>query len=319
MPRLLEGISERNPRRTLRAGTRTLELGERPLVMGILNATPDSFSDGGRYGDSSARLRRGHDLLESGADLIEVGGESGITIGSPVAPPEEIERVVPLVRELAAAGALVAVDTYKAAVARAAIDAGASLVNDPSGLIEPELARVCADTGAALVLTHTRARPKHKLREPRYADVTEDVKRFLAARISRAAALGVDPEQILLCPGPDLGKQPAQTIELLRRLEELHELERPLLLAVSRKDFVGALVERPPRERLAGTLAAVAHVVDRGAHILRLHDVAEAREFLAVRAALAGEVEVDPALVLADELRREPRRPVLRPVEEASA
>jgi dihydropteroate synthase len=294
------------PRLLLKARDRTLELGGRPLVMGILNASPDSFSDGGIYRDTEARMRRGEELLAAGADLIDVGGESGVTIGTALEPREEIERVVPLVEHLAGLGALVSVDTYKAAVARAAIDAGAALINDPSGLIEPELARACADSGAALVVTHTRALPKQKLGDPRYADVTEDVKRILRARMRQALSLGVEEERILLCPGPDLGKEPAQTIELLRRMEELHQLARPLLLAVSRKDFIGALVSRAPRERLAGTLAAVAYVVARGAHVLRLPAVAAARDFLTVYAALSGETEVEPGLRLADDLRREP-------------
>jgi dihydropteroate synthase len=295
------------PRRLLKARERTFELGARPLVAGILNATPDSFSDGGAYRDLDARFARGRDLLEAGADLIDVGGESGITVGSPLEPEEEIERVVPLIERLTAElAATVSVDTYKPAVARAAIEAGASLVNDPSGLAHPELAAVCAESGAGLVITHTRARPKQKLTEPRYADVTEDVKRFLRARIARACALGVAEEQILLCPGPDMGKEPAHTIELLRRLDELHELGRPLLLAVSRKDFVGALLSRPPRKRLAGTLAAVAHGLAHGAHVLRLHDVAEACDFLNVSAVLNGDTDVPPRLRLANELRREP-------------
>jgi len=309
------------PQRLLKARDWTLELGARPLVMGILNASPDSFSDAGIYRDESARLRRGEELLAAGADLIDVGGESGITIGPAVDPREEIARVVPLVEHLVELGALVSVDTYKAEVARAAVEAGASIINDPSGLVEPELARACADSGAALVVTHTRALPKHKLGDPRYADVTEDVKRLLRARVRQVRSLGVEEERILLCPGPDLGKEPVQTIEVLRRLEELHELGLPLLLAVSRKDFVGALVSRAPRDRLAGTLAAVAHVVARGAHVLRMHDVAEARDFLKVRAALSGELELSPRLRLEDELRREPRGRVrsLRTAKEASA
>jgi dihydropteroate synthase len=295
------------PRRLLEARGRELELGRRPLIMGIVNATPDSFSDGGAYDDLASRLARGRELVEAGADLIDVGGESGVTVGSAVDPAEEIERVAPLIEGLTSElGAIVSVDTYKPQVARAAIEAGAVIVNDASGLSDPELATVCAETGAALVVTHTRARPKQKLTDPRYADVTEDVKRFLGSRMKLVRSLGVSERQMLLCVGPDMGKEPAQTIDLLRHLEELHELGRPLLLAVSRKDFVGALVERHPRDRLAGTLAAVAHVVARGAHVLRLHDVAEARDFLTVLTALEGEVEIPRELRLADELRREP-------------
>src|SRR5207302_10027676 len=152
------------------------------------------------------------------------------------------ERVVHVVERLAGE-TLISVDTYKPAVARAAIEAGAAMINDPSGLIDPEIADICASTRAALVITHTRARPKQKLHRPHYDDVVEDVKGFFAARLDEVSARGVADEQIMLCPGPDMGKDPAQTIELLRRLDELAVFGRPLLLAVSRKDFVGALTE----------------------------------------------------------------------------
>ena len=291
---------------TLVARERRFGLDAAPLVMGILNATPDSFSDPGDHPDLEARVERGRLLLAGGADLLDVGGESGVTNRPPVAPDEEIERVAPLVERLASEGAVVSVDTYKPAVARAAIAAGAVMVNDPSGLIDPEVASVCAETGAALVVTHTRARPKQKLDRPHYDDVVEDVKRFLAERLQAARAAGVPDEALLACPGPDLAKDPAQTIDLLRRLNELNSLGVPLLLAVSRKDFVGALTSRRPRERLAGTLAAVSHGLDHGARVLRVHDVVATRDFLAVRAALRGEAEVPADLLLADELRREP-------------
>jgi dihydropteroate synthase len=260
-------------------------------------------------------------MLDEGADLLDIGGESGVTNRPPVEPQEEIERVAPLVQRLAAQGAVLSVDTYKPAVAQAAIDAGAAVVNDPSGLIDPEVAEICASSGAALVVTHTRARPKQKLVRPRYDDVVDDVKSLLAERLEVARAAGVPDERLLVCPGPDLGKDPAQTIELLRRLEELHELGLPILLAVSRKDFVGALTARAPRDRLAGTLAAVAHGLDRGAHVLRVHDVAATRDFLAVRRALRGDVPVEDDLALADDLRREalPQEEASRPPKEAAA
>jgi dihydropteroate synthase len=276
----------------------------RPLVMGILNATPDSFSDGGLDPDLESRVERGLDLIGDGADLLDVGGESLVTTTAPIDPDEEIERVAPLIERLAP-HTVISVDTYKPAVAKAAIEAGAAMVNDPSGLTEAEVAGTCADTGAALVVTHTRARPKQKLHRPHYDDVVEDVKRFFADKLDEARALGVREEQVVLCPGPDLGKDPAQTIEMLRRLEELTSFGRPLLLAVSRKDFVGALTARRPRERLGGTLAAIAHGLPRGGRILRVHDVAAVRDFLAVRAALEGEVEIAPDLLLPDELRWE--------------
>jgi len=293
------------PGHAVSAAGRTLVLGERPWLMGIVNATPDSFSDAGAYPDLDARVARAGELLDAGADIIDVGGESGITLRPPVAAQEEIERVVPLVRRLAGElGATVSVDTYKPVVAEAAIDAGAVIVNDVSGLRDPALATVCARMGAALVLMHTRAAPKQRLQDAGlYEDVVADVLAFLAERMQVARDHGVADEQLILDPGPDFAKTPAQTIALLRRLDELHELGRPLLLAASRKDFVGALTGRAPADRLAGTLAAIGHGLDAGAHILRVHDVAAAADFVAVRAALRGEAAVDARLVLDDAIR----------------
>jgi len=291
----------------LAAAGRTLALGERPWLMGIVNASPDSFSDAGAYPDLESRVARARALLAAGADLIDIGGESASTQRPAVSVEEEIGRVVPLVERVAGElGAVVSVDTYKPAVAEAAIAAGAAIVNDVSGLREPELADICAATGAALVLMHTRAAPKQRLQDPAlYDDVVADVTGFLAERIALARKRGVRAEQIVLDPGPDFAKTPAQTITMLRALDELHALGRPLLLAVSRKDFIGALTGRSPRERHAGTLAAIAHGVDAGAHILRLHDVAQATDFLAVRAALRGAAQVDASLTLDDAIRHE--------------
>jgi dihydropteroate synthase len=286
----------------------SLELGGRPWLMGVVNATPDSFSDAGAGRTLEDRVELARSLLDAGADIIDIGGESGVTNRPPVSPEEEIERVVPLIERVAGElGALVSVDTYKPAVAHAAVAAGAAIVNDVSGLRDPALADVCAGTGAGLVLMHTRAAPKEKLLDPTLDGlVSADVKRFLRELISVAMAHGVAFEQLMLDPGPDFGKTPAQTVEVLRELSGLHALERPLLLAVSRKDFIGAITERPPRERLAGTLAAIGHGVDAGAHVLRVHDVADVADYLAVRAALEGEAELRSELQLAEDLRREP-------------
>jgi len=290
---------------TLVARERQFGLDGAAHVAGILNATPDSFSDGGDHPDLGARVARGRELLAQGADLLDVGGESGVTNRPAVDPAEEIERVAPLVEHLAGSGAALSVDTYKAPVARAAVAAGAVMVNDPSGLTDLGVAGVCADSGAALVVTHTRARPKEKLHRPRYDDVVDDVKSFLCERLELAREAGVAEDRLVVCPGPDLGKDPAQTIELLGRLDEISALGYPVLLAVSRKDFVGALTQRAPRERLGGTLAAIAHGLDHGADFLRVHDVAATRDFLAVRAALRGDVSVPADLLLDDRLRRE--------------
>jgi dihydropteroate synthase len=280
---------------TLRLRGRVLELGTRPLLMGIVNASPDSFSDAGDHPTLEARVAHAGELVAAGADLLDVGGESARGDLPAVSAEEEIARVVPLVERIGGLGAAVSVDTYKPQVAEAAIAAGAVLVNDVSGLRDVALADVCARTGAGLVVMHTRVAPKGTLLDPgRYEDVAADVAGFLRERMTTAIARGVDPEQLLLDPGPDFSKTPAQTVAVLRAVEDLHELGRPILLAVSNKDFVGALTGRSPRRRLAGTLAAVAHGVEAGAHVLRVHDVAAVADFLRVRAALRGEGELAP-------------------------
>jgi dihydropteroate synthase len=276
-----------------------------PWLMGIVNATPDSFSDGGVHATLEARVTLAAELLAAGADVIDIGGESGRTNLPPVDPDEEIRRVVPLIERVAGElGAIVSVDTYKPAVAAAAIGAGAVIVNDVSGLRDPALAEVCAAAGAALVVMHTRAAPKQRLQDPAlYADVLEDVLAFLAERIALARDRGLTEEALIVDPGPDFAKTPAQTIELLRGAERLHELGRPLLMALSRKDFIGALTARPPRERGAGTLAALAHGLDLGGHIFRVHDVAAAADFIAVRRALRGETQLPSDAALPEDLR----------------
>jgi dihydropteroate synthase len=282
----------------------------RPLLMGIVNASPDSFSDGGLHPTLAARVELARELVAAGAAIIDIGGESATT-GRPIVDVDvEIERVVPLIEEVARLGGLVSVETYKPRVAAAAIAAGAVIVNDVSGLSDPGLADVCAGTGAALVVMHTRSPPRQRLHDPdRYADVLGDVLDFLGERIELARSRGVAVEQLIVDPGPDFSKTPAQTVELLRGAERLHELGRPVLMAISRKDFVGAVTGRPPRERLAGSLAALAHGLETGAQIFRVHDVAAAADFLAVRAALRGEADLDRDATLSDGLRWEPRPP----------
>ncbi len=293
------------PRALELCGARVELGGPRPWVMGIVNATPDSFSDGGLRQTLGERVELAAELLAAGAEVIDIGGESGVTNRPPVTADEEISRVVPLIREVAGSlGGRVSVDTYKPEVARAAVDAGATIVNDVSGLLDVGLADVCADTGAALVIMHTRATPKQKLLDPSLdGHVVGDVLAFLRERISVAVERGMALEQLILDPGPDFGKTPAQTIDVLRALPELHGFERPLLLAASRKDFVGALTGRDPRARLAGTLAAVGYGVDAGAHILRVHDVAAVEDFLTVREALMGLMDVDRGLRVDDSVR----------------
>lgn len=292
----------------VRAGDRVLDLGSRAWLMGIVNASSDSFSDGGRYPTLEDRVALAREQVAAGADIIDVGGESATTGRPPVAPDREIELVVPLIERIVESidGVVVSVDTYKPAVARAAIAAGARIVNDVSGLRDPELAAVCARTGAALVVMHTAAAPRQRLQDPElYGDVVDETLVFLEERVAAALAAGVDREQLIIDPGPDFAKTPAQTIELLIGARRLHDLGRPLLMAISRKDFIGAITGRPPRERLAGTLAALAYGLDIGARIFRVHDVAAAVDFLKVRATLSGERPAERNLTLAEELRHD--------------
>jgi dihydropteroate synthase len=229
---------------------------------------------------------------------------------------EEIARVVPVVAGLRAAApeVVVSVDTYRPAVVEAVLEAGADIVNDISGLLYPEVAGLVAAAGAGLVVMHTRALPKHKVLDDGLygGDVTADVVDVLAGGLEAVVAAGVAPEATILDPGPDFAKTPAQTVEVLRHLDRVRALDRPLLLALSRKDFVGAVTGRPPRERLAGTLAAVGHAIAAGGRqagggggtLLRVHDVAEVRDYLAVAAVLAGRTDLPAETRLADHLRR---------------
>jgi dihydropteroate synthase len=282
----------------LRDRTVAVEPG-RPLIMGIVNAGDDSFSDAVRLDTLERQVQRGLELVAEGADLVDVGAESGVTYSAAASPAQEAARVVPLVERLVAEGVSVSVDTWKPAVARAALEAGAVMLNDVSGLRDPALAELAAGAGAALVVMHTRAEPKREA-FPDYDDVVADVEAFLRERVALARAHGVAEDQLVLDPGPDFAKTPAQTVAVLRDLDRLHALGRPLLLAISRKYFLGAITGRPPAQRLAGTLAAAVWAADAGAAILRVHDVGAVRDVLAVKAVLEGRAEV-PEFDAADE------------------
>lgn len=274
----------------LRLRDRELELRDgRPLLMGIVNAGPDSFSDATRLTSLDAQVEAALRLVADGADLIDVGGESGVTYTGVTAEEVEAQRVVPLVERLVAEGVVVSVDTWKAGVAQAAVDAGAHLLNDVSGLRDERLADIAAASGAGLVVMHTRAAPKEEHFHDYAGDVVGDVLAFLGERVAAARARGVADEQLVLDPGPDFAKTPAESVEVLRALPRLSAFGRPVLLACSRKYYVGAITGRPPAERLAGTLAALDAGLRAGAHIARLHDVREAADFLRVRRVMAGE------------------------------
>jgi dihydropteroate synthase len=274
--------------------------------MGVVNASPESFSDGGRFPDLGSQVSRALALVAEGATLIDVGGESGVTGMAPITAAEERARVEPLVRALAAEGVAVSVDTWKREVAAAVLDAGAMMINDVSGLADPTLAGLCAEADAALVVMHTRARPKHKeFPHPSDEAAVADVLAFLGSQVELAESLGVPRSRLVVDPGPDFGKTPSQTVAVLGALAQLQPLCCPILLAVSRKDFIGALTGARPADRLPGTLAAVASGVARGAGILRVHDVGAVRAFLRVSAALDGTIDVPDDLRLPRDLRRQ--------------
>lgn len=283
---------------------------DRMLVMGVVNASPESFSDAGRYADLDDRLQLCAELIDQGADIIDVGGQSAITNQPELDPHVEVERVVPIVEWLAAThpDVIVSVDTYKPLVARAALRAGGSILNDVSGLLHPEVVDSCVETGAALVVMHTAARPKVRLQDKDlYGDVTREVVDFLTDRTEVALARGLARESVILDPGPDFTKTPHQTLELLRRMDEVRALGRPVLLALSRKDVLGAITGRSPRGRDAATHAAIAHFADLPGTIVRVHDVAAARDVIATIEALTGRREIDPDYLLPDAIRHEPR------------
>jgi dihydropteroate synthase len=272
----------------LRGQTLELAAGQ-PALMGIVNANPDSFSDAVRLDTLDAQVARALELVADGAALIDVGGESGVTYTDASGEEVEAERVVPLVHALAERGVVVSVDTWKAAVAERALEAGAHVINDTSGLADPRIAELCAAAGAGLVVMHTRAVPK-QVGFPDYGgDVRGDVARFLAERCALAIEHGVPAQALIVDPGPDFAKTPGESVEVLADLRALQALGYPILAAISRKYFVGAITGREPHERLAGTLAALAEAADHGAAIVRVHDVREAADFLAVRAVLRGE------------------------------
>jgi len=297
-------------RSSLRLADRTLDL-TRPALMGVVNANPDSFSDPG-HRPLDAIVEQVHAMVDEGAAVIDVGGQSGITNVPEVDPSEEIDRVAPVVEAIVAQlpDVVISVDTYKPPVVAAVLEAGAHIVNDVSGLRAPELAPLVARHRAGLVVMHTAAPPKTRLQETDlYGNVVDEVRTFLAAKVDEAVAAGVDRDAILIDPGPDFTKTPAQTVEVLRHLDVVNPDGLPALLAISRKDFIGALTGTRPKERLAGTLAAVAAVGSGTGVVLRVHDVGQIRNFLTVLDVLRGTDPVDPDLRLADELRWAAGRP----------
>ena len=255
---------------------REVVCGKRTLIMGILNATPDSFSDGGKFLAAEKAVARGLQMVAEGADIIDIGGESTRPGAKSVETLEEIARTVPIIKKLREkTSALISIDTRKAEVARAAIAAGADIINDISALADPGMAAIAAETGAGLVLMHMLGTPETMQNNPQYADVVSDVRNFLEERTAFAVARGVAPEQIALDPGIGFGKTDEHNLALLNGISALAASGRPVLIGASRKGFIGRLTGKEANDRLAGSLAVAGFSILRGAHILRVHDVKE--------------------------------------------
>jgi len=260
-----------------RVGERAFDCSERTLVMGILNVTPDSFSDGGRFLGERAAVDHGVNMAESGADIVDVGGESTRPGSDPVGADVEIERVVPVIERLARylPGIPISIDTRKAEVAAAALEAGATIVNDVSGGSDPAMFELASQHGAGIVLMHMRGDPKTMQVEPIYDDVVAEVHEYLRERVEAAEFAGVEPDRIVVDPGIGFGKDLDHNLALIRRIDAFLDLGRPVLVGPSRKRFLGTLLDLPEDQRVEGTAAAVAWMVSRGAHVVRVHDVQE--------------------------------------------
>lgn len=272
------------------AGGRILELKKTPLVMGVLNLTPDSFSDGGLWMDPSRAVDRAEEMVAQGADLLDLGAEStrpgGGVYGNgaqTVPAEEELDRLLPVLERLRERVSVpLSVDTRKSAVARVALEAGADLINDISCLSDPEIAVVAAESGSPLVLMHSRGDLASMQSRIHFDDVVAEVIQDLAGAIERACQQGVSRDQIVIDPGIGFGKNGQQNLELLLRLDELQQLDRPILVGASRKSFIGAIIDQPAASRLPGSLATIAWAASQHAAMVRVHDVAETVQFLAV-------------------------------------
>lgn len=266
-----------------------LDLAERPLVMGILNVTPDSFSDGGRFTALEAAVAHGLELVAQGADLLDIGGESTRPGATPVPVDEEMRRVLPVVEQLAKRTPVpLSVDTSKAAVARACLDAGAQIINDVTALTgDPVMAEVVLQARAGVLLMHMQGTPATMQSDPRYDDVVREIGQFFEARLQALAELGIAREHIVLDPGIGFGKTVEHNLVLLARLEAFQCFGRPVCLGVSRKGFLGKILDRPLDQRLAGSLAAVCYALSRKAvQVVRVHDVAQTRDAIRLFAAI---------------------------------
>ncbi len=269
-----------------RFGDKVYDFSSRTHLMGVLNVTPDSFSDGGHFFDQDRAVERGEQMVTDGADFLDVGGESTRPGSDPVPLDEELRRVIPVIRRLTKRLPVpVSIDTYKPEVARAALDEGASIVNDITALTSsPEMGELVADRKASVILMHMQGTPRTMQKNPTYDDVVDDVISFLRSRIRIARDLGI--RQVIADPGIGFGKTLQHNLELLKRLDEFGNLDVPVLIGVSRKSFLGAILDLPAAERIEGTAAAVTASILKGASVIRVHDVKEMKRVALVADAL---------------------------------
>jgi dihydropteroate synthase len=272
-----------------RVGERAFDCSERTLVMGILNVTPDSFSDGGRFLDRATAIAHATRMIDDGADILDVGGESTRPGSTPVSADEELERVHPVIQRLAQLHPAVpiSIDTRKADVAAEALDAGATIVNDVSGGADPAMFDVVRDREAAVVLMHMQGDPPTMQEAPHYDDVVGEVHEYLRQRIEAAELAGIDPERIAVDPGIGFGKDLDHNLELMHGVDAFLDLGRPVVVGPSRKKFIGTILDLPEEERVEGTVGAVVWMVARGAHLVRVHDVREVVRAVRVSDAIA--------------------------------
>lgn len=261
---------------TLQVGEKKLFLGPRTCIAGVLNVTPDSFSDGGLYFDKDKAVARGLEMAAEGADILDIGGESTRPGSDPVPAEMEKDRVIPVISGIRrTSNILISIDTTKSEVARAALDAGADILNDISALrFDPEMTVLAARRNIPVILMHMKGTPKTMQKTPSYIDVISEVKGFLKKRMEQAVSRGIRREKVILDPGIGFGKRLEDNLELLNFLDLLEDLDRPLLVGTSRKSFIGSILDLPAEERLEGTIASAVLSLARGAHILRVHDVA---------------------------------------------
>ncbi len=278
----------------IQCGSKTLELSSRTHIMGILNVTPDSFSDGGKYLTRGLAIERGMQMAEDGADIIDIGAESTRPGAEPISIKEELQRIIPVLEGLLKqVDVPISVDTYKSSVADIVLKAGANIINDISGLrFDPKMKEVVAKYQAPVVIMHIKGEPRNMQHNPYYEDLIDEIYEYLAASIQLAETSGIKRDKIIVDPGIGFGKRLFDNYEILRRLDEFRGLGCPILIGPSRKSFIGKVLDLPPDQRLEGTIAAVAIGIQNGAHIVRVHDIKEVSRACRIIDLLVGKTSI---------------------------